>query len=58
MKLAGKTVYPFCTSKTSGPKSSSSDIQKRIPDAAVKECLDANKIDSMTDEDIKKWLEI
>jgi len=58
VKLDGKTVYPFCTSKTSGPKGSAADIRKTIPDAVVKECLDANKIDAMSDEEIKAWLEL
>ena len=58
VKLDGKTVYPFCTSKTSGPRSSSADIRKTVPNAVVKECLDANKIESISDEDIKKWLEL
>ena len=58
VKLDGKTVYPFCTSKTSGPKGSAADIRKTVPNATVKECLDANKLESMSDEDIKKWLEM
>ncbi len=58
VNLAGKTVYPFCTSKSSGPKSSSADIQKTVPNAVVKECLDANKIEGMSDEEIKAWLEM
>lgn len=58
VKLDGKTVYPFCTSKTSGPRNSAADIRKTVPNATVKECLDANKIDSMSEEDIKKWLEM
>ena len=58
VNLEGKKVYPFCTSKTSGPKSSSDAIRSTVPKADVKDCLDANKLDSMTDEDIKKWLEM
>ena len=50
VNLEGKKVYPFCTSKTSGPKSSA--------DAIVKDCLDANKLAEMSDEEIKKWLEM
>ena len=58
VNLEGKKVYPFCTSKTSGPKSSADAIRSTVPKADVKDCLDANKLDSMTDEDIKKWLEM
>ena len=58
VNLEGKKVYPFCTSKTSGPKSSADAIRGTVPKADVKDCLDANKLDSMTDEDIKKWLEM
>ncbi len=58
VNLEGKKVYPFCTSKTSGPKSSADAIRNTVPKADVKDCLDANKLDSMTDEDIKKWLEM
>ena len=58
VNLEGKKVYPFCTSKTSGPKSSADAIRNTIPKADVKDCLDANKLDSMSDEDIKKWLEM
>ena len=58
VNLEGKKVYPFCTSKTSGPRSSADAIRSTVPKADVKDCLDANKLDSMTDEDIKKWLEM
>ena len=58
VNLEGKKVYPFCTSKTSGPRSSADAIRGTVPKADVKDCLDANKLDSMTDEDIKKWLEM
>ena len=58
VNLEGKKVYPFCTSKTSGPKSSADTIRNTIPKADVKDCLDANKLGDMSDEDIKKWLEM
>ena len=58
VNLEGKKVYPFCTSKTSGPKSSADAIRNTVPKADVKDCLDANKLDSMSDEEIKKWLEM
>ena len=58
VNLDGKKVYPFCTSKTSGPRSSADAIRSTVPKADVKDCLDANKLDSMTDEEIKKWLEM
>ena len=58
VNLDGKKVYPFCTSKTSGPRGSADAIRSTVPKADVKDCLDANKLDSMTDEDIKKWLEM
>ncbi len=58
VNLEGKKVYPFCTSKTSGPRGSADAIRGTVPKADVKDCLDANKLDSMTDEDIKKWLEM
>ena len=56
--LEGKKIYPFCTSKTSGPKSSAETIRNAVPKAEVKDCLDANKLDSMSDEEIKQWLEL
>ena len=56
--LDGKKVYPFCTSKTSGPKSSADTIRNAVPKAEVKDCLDANKLGEMSDEEIKKWLEM
>ena len=56
--MEGKKVYPFCTSKSSGPKSSAETIRKAVPKADVKDCLDANKLGEMSDEDIKKWLEM
>ena len=58
VNLEGKKVYPFCTSKSSGPKSSAETIRKAVPKADVKDCLDANKLGEMSDEDIKKWLEM
>ena len=58
VNLEGKKVYPFCTSKTSGPKSSADAIRGTVPKADVKDCLDANKLADMSDEDIKKWLEM
>lgn len=58
VNLEGKKVYPFCTSKSSGPKSSAETIRKTIPKADVKDCLNANKLGDMSDEDIKKWLEM
>ncbi|MER2139202.1 MAG: flavodoxin [Succiniclasticum sp.] len=58
VNLEGKKVYPFCTSKTSGPKSSADTIRKTVPKADVKDCLDANKLGDMSDEEIKKWLEM
>ena len=58
VNLEGKKVYPFCTSKTSGPKSSADAIRGTVPKAEVRDCLDANKLGSMSDEDIKKWLEM
>ena len=56
--LEGKKIYPFCTSKTSGPKSSAETIRNAVPKAEVKDCLDANKLGEMSDEEIKKWLEM
>ena len=58
VNLEGKKVYPFCTSKTSGPKSSADAIRNTVPKADVKDCLDANKLADMSDEEIKKWLEM
>ena len=58
VNLEGKKVYPFCTSKTSGPKSSVDAIRNTVPKADVKDCLDANKLTEMSDEEIKKWLEM
>jgi len=58
VNLEGKKVYPFCTSKTSGPRSSADAIRGTVPKADVKDCLDANKLADMSDEDIKKWLEM
>ena len=58
VNLEGKKVYPFCTSKTSGPKSSADTIRKTVPKADVKDCLDANKLGDMSDEEIRKWLEM
>lgn len=58
VNLEGKKVYPFCTSKTSGPKSSADAIRNTVPKADVKDCLDANKLAEMSDEEIKKWLEM
>ena len=58
VNLEGKKVYPFCTSKSSGPKSSAETIRNAVPKAEVKDCLDANKLGEMSDEDIKKWLEM
>ena len=58
VNLEGKKVYPFCTSKSSGPKSSAEAIRNTVPKADVKDCLDANKLGDMSDEDIKKWLEM
>ena len=58
VNLEGKKVYPFCTSKSSGPKSSAEAIRNTVPKAEVKDCLDANKLADMSDEDIKKWLEM
>jgi|GEM_PF-976736 len=58
VQLDGKKVYPFCTSKTSGPKSSADTIRKIIPGADVKDCLDANNLERMTAEEIKNWLEM
>ena len=56
--LEGKKIYPFCTSKSSGPKSSAETIRNAVPKAEVKDCLDANKLGEMSDEEIKKWLEM
>ena len=47
VNLEGKKVYPFCTSK-----------RNTVPKADVKDCLDANKLAEMSDEEIKKWLEM
>ena len=58
VNLEGKKVYPFCTSKSSGPRSSAEAIRNTVPMADVKDTLDANKIGDMSDEDIKKWLEM
>lgn len=58
VNLEGKKVYPFCTSKTSGPRNSADAIRGTVPKADVKDCLDANKLGDMSDEDIKKWLEM
>lgn len=58
VNLEGKKVYPFCTSKTSGPRNSADAIRATVPKADVKDCLDANKLGDMSDEDIKKWLEM
>ena len=58
VNLEGKKVYPFCTSKTSGPKSSADAIRNTVPKADVKDCLDANKLAEMSDEEIKRWLEM
>ncbi len=58
VNLEGKKVYPFCTSKSSGPRSSAEAIRNTVPKADVKDTLDANKIGDMSDEDIKKWLEM
>ena len=56
--LEGKKVYPFCTSKSSGPKSSAETIRNAVPKAEVKDCLDANKLGEMSDEEIKQWFEM
>ena len=56
--LEGKKVYPFCTSKSSGPKSSAETIRNAAPKAEVKDCLDANKLGDMSDEEIKQWFEM
>ena len=56
--LDGKKVYPFCTSKSSGPKSSAETIRNAVPKAEVKDTLDANKLGEMSDEEIKKWFEM
>ena len=58
VNLEGKKVYPFCTSKSSGPRSSAETIRNAVPKAEVKDCLDANKLGEMSDEEIKKWLEM
>ena len=58
VNLEGKKVYPFCTSKSSGPRNSAEAIRNTVPKADVKDCLDANKLDAMSDEEIKKWLEM
>ena len=58
VNLEGKKVYPFCTSKSSGPKSSAETIRNAVPKAEVKDCLDANKLGDMSDEEIKKWFEM
>ena len=56
--MEGKKVYPFCTSKSSGPKSSAETVRNAVPKAEVKDCLDANKLGEMSDEEIKKWFEM
>ena len=58
VNLEGKKVYPFCTSKSSGPKSSAETIRNAVPKAEVKDCLDANKLGEMSDEEIKQWFEM
>ncbi len=49
----GKTIYPFCTHGGRGPKHAVRDIKRYCPEAAVRECLDANEL---RPEAISRWL--
>lgn len=56
--LQDKTVYLFCTSKTSGPGNTAEDVKEKLPGITVKgACLDARNAGSLSDEAIKAWLE-
>lgn len=51
--LAGKEIYPFCTSGTSGPDPAVELLKKNCEGATVHSGLRLNKVD---DVKIKKWL--
>lgn len=58
LNLKDKKVYLFCTSRTSGPKSSAQDIRNKLPGVTVGECLDARKPEVLEENAIRSWLEI
>ena len=58
INLEHKKVYVFCTSKSSGPKSSAQDIRNRRPGVRVGDCLDARKPEALEEKAIRRWLEI
>ncbi len=50
--FAGKDVYPFCTSGTSGPGEAVEIIKKACPTANVHDGLRLNKLD---EQKVKEW---